>query len=269
MSPIRKRVSLVIPAYNEERHLRACLEAVAAQTVAPFEVIVVDNNSTDGTAAIARSFPFVRVLPEKRQGRVFARDRGFNAAQGEIIGRIDADTMLPKNWVAHLTAFYEKPTHAHSAWTGGSYIYNARLPRFQGWLQGQVAFRWNRLLMGHYILYGSNMAVPRSVWQAVRSKVCRRTDIHEDLDLAIHLHQLRYPITFHESVRVGVYIRRILERRNDLLPNLMLWPQTLRTHGNPMWVFGWLGAVLLWFLSPIELLMDGCARLAGRPSLRR
>src|SRR5579885_2506952 len=93
------RISLVIPAHNEESHLAACLDAVAAQTVRPFEVIVVDNNSSDATAEVARSYSFVRVVREPRQGLAFARDAGFDAARGELIGRIDADTLLPPNWV--------------------------------------------------------------------------------------------------------------------------------------------------------------------------
>src|SRR5687767_1835934 len=96
----RLRVSLVIPAYNEESHLRACLDAVAAQTVRPFEVIVVDNNSTDTTVAIARSYSFVAVMHESQQGIVYARNAGFNAARGDIIARIDADTHLSPNWIA-------------------------------------------------------------------------------------------------------------------------------------------------------------------------
>src|SRR5687768_15841626 len=93
-------LSIIIPAYNEEAHLGACLQAIADQTEPPDEVIVVDNNSTDRTAKIARSFPFVRLLHEKRQGLRATRSRGVTAARGEIIGRIDADTRLGPEWAA-------------------------------------------------------------------------------------------------------------------------------------------------------------------------
>src|SRR5688572_18255306 len=92
-------VSIVIPAFNEESHLRECLESIARQTVQPFEVIVVDNNSTDATAIIAGSFPFATLITEKRQGVMYARDCGFDAACGEIIGRLDADSVIAANWV--------------------------------------------------------------------------------------------------------------------------------------------------------------------------
>src|SRR4051812_42172740 len=99
-------VSIVIPVYNEADQLAACLQAIARQTVRPLEVIVVDNNSTDGTAAIAKRFPFVRLLTEKKQGVVHARNTGFKATRGGIIGRIDADTILPPTWVAQVQTIF-------------------------------------------------------------------------------------------------------------------------------------------------------------------
>src|SRR5689334_13492261 len=96
------RVSFVIPVYNEAEQIADCLQAIAQQTVAPFEVLVIDNNSNDGTAAVAANFPFVKVLRERRQGVVYARDRGCNAAKGDIIARIDADTIISEDWVETL-----------------------------------------------------------------------------------------------------------------------------------------------------------------------
>src|SRR4051812_24373156 len=104
------KTSIVIPVYNEAERLAACLRSIANQAVTPDEVIVVNNNSNDGTAAIARSFDFVRLLSEPRQGVVHARNRGFNAAHGDIIGRIDADTLLPRNWVSQVQSIFNDPT---------------------------------------------------------------------------------------------------------------------------------------------------------------
>ena len=88
-------LSIVIPAYNEENYLRACLDSIAAQTVMPDKVIVVDNNSTDKTVALARSYDFVTLVHERQQHQSFAQATGFNLASSDIIGRIDADSILP------------------------------------------------------------------------------------------------------------------------------------------------------------------------------
>jgi len=242
-------LSLVIPAYNEENHLRACLDAIAIQTVMPDEVIVVDNNSVDKTAQIARRYPFVTVLKEARQGIAYARDTGFNTARSRLIGRIDADTVLPADWIAQIKDFYRQPGHADKAFTGGCYFYNLRFPHFTGWWQGQIAFRANRLLLGHYILFGSNMAMPKKLWQKVKKDVCHDPHIHEDLDLAIHIHRQGYTVVYHEPLQVGIKMRRVFEDRDQLWENMLWWPRTLRRHGLKSWILGWLGAVLLYACS--------------------
>lgn len=257
-------VSIVIPAYNEEDHLRACLLSIQQQTVQPAEVIVVDNNSTDATVSIAAEFPFARTVNEKQQGIFYARNAGFEAATSDIIGRIDADTVLPPDWVERVVAFYEDPPHQDHAFTGGAYFYNVPLRWLSSWVLDQVAFRMNRVLMGHYIVHGSNMAFPRKLWVAVRDQVCARTDIHEDLDLAIHLHRAGFPITYHSSLRVGLMMRRVFENAGDRWGNLRLWPQTLRVHGLRTWVLGYAGAMIVQAMSPLMYVLDVCRRIAQR-----
>lgn len=260
-------LSLIIPAYNEARHLMACLDAVAAQTEAPDEVLVIDNNSTDDTAKIAKSYPFVTLVNEKRQGILFARNTGFDRATGYIIGRIDADTIIPEGWVHYVKRFYGDPKHVDNALTGGGYFYNVVFPprKIGGWMHSQVALRFNRFLMGHYILWGSNMAITAGQWQRVRGDVCMRTDIHEDLDLAIHLHRLGYEITYRAGLRVGVIMRRVFADRQALHENMMWWPRSLKAHDNPRWVMGWIGAHALFFgsylLWPINLAIKKVRRL--------
>lgn len=248
----RIHVSIVIPAYNEERYIGSCLDSIAKQTTKPFEVIVVDNNSTDNTVKIAKSYPFVRVIREPKQGRVFARDAGFNTAKGTIIGRIDADTILPPHWVRYVGSFYQNPNHINTALTGGCYFYNVAIPRIQGWFQGQIAFRWNKVLLGHYILFGSNMAMPLTMWRVVRDSVCDRNDQHEDLDLAIHVDEAGYSIAFHEGLKVGVRMNGAVIPAKQHLSYMMWWPNTLRFHGRWTWIFGWFGAVILWGMTPLQ-----------------
>lgn len=88
------RVSVVIPCYNGSKFLRETLESALAQTHPPLEVIVVDDGSTDDSAAIAESFdPPVRVIRQENQGESVARNRGMDEARGDWIAFLDADDL--------------------------------------------------------------------------------------------------------------------------------------------------------------------------------
>jgi glycosyltransferase involved in cell wall biosynthesis len=89
-------VSVVIPVFNGERFLREAVQSVLAQKFSPIEIIIVDDGSTDGTAAVARSFPeTVRYLHQTNQGPAAARNRGIEHAQGSLIAFADADDLWP------------------------------------------------------------------------------------------------------------------------------------------------------------------------------
>lgn len=85
-------ISIIIPAYNEQRLLKSCIEALLPQLQGNYEIIAVNNNSTDNTVAIARSMGTrVRVVDEPRQGISYARSHGFDSARNDILARIDAE----------------------------------------------------------------------------------------------------------------------------------------------------------------------------------
>jgi glycosyltransferase involved in cell wall biosynthesis len=104
------RFSVVVPAYNEAEFLGSCLDSLLAQDFRdPFEIIVVDNNSTDGTADVARSRG-VRVVAEPAPGVCAARQCGTTAARGEIVVSTDADTTFAADWLTRIDrAFREDP----------------------------------------------------------------------------------------------------------------------------------------------------------------
>ncbi|HSX17699.1 MAG TPA: glycosyltransferase family 2 protein [Patescibacteria group bacterium] len=264
----RLRVSIVIPAYNEERHLVACLDAIAAQSTPVLEAIVVDNNSTDKTAEIALRYPFVRVVHERRQGRVFARNAGFNAARGDIIGRIDADIRLPSNWVDYIENFYADETNRRQAWSGRGYFYNVRMPHLVSWAYALLAFRLNILLIGHTTLWGSNMAITKAQWQQVHGTVHLRNDIHEDLDLTIHLHDAGFGITYDRNITTNAHMRRVRTNRDELWEYLQWWPRTLRLHHKWTWPICWFfGAFLLYGATYVLVLAEWLARRTGKQPL--
>ncbi len=92
----------MIPAYNEEHYLPACLESILAQTGSlgdQVEIIVVNNASSDRTREVALSYPGVTVVDEVRKGLPWARQAGFAASSGELIANVDSDSRLTPGWV--------------------------------------------------------------------------------------------------------------------------------------------------------------------------
>ena len=90
---MRPIASFLVPAYNEERHIGKCVDSLIAQTVPDFEVIIVDDGSTDNTPAILRKYKDsrIRVYRQNNLGRAEARNRALCLSKGEYIALQDAD----------------------------------------------------------------------------------------------------------------------------------------------------------------------------------
>ena len=107
MTPL---VSILIPAYNSERWIAETLESALGQTWARREIIVVDDGSQDGTAALARQFASrgVRVVTQENQGAAAARNQAYSLCQGDYIQWLDADDLLSPDKVARQVAAAER-----------------------------------------------------------------------------------------------------------------------------------------------------------------
>lgn len=220
--------TIVVPVYNEQECIRNCLDAIAAQTDRPDEVIVVDNNSTDDTVPIAQSYDFVTVIREKQQGIVFARNAGFNTAKGDIIGRIDADSIIDRDWVARVKrTFMEQPEI--DAITGDCYFYDFPLPRLTKALHHFIYYSLQRVILGANPLWGSNMAIRRQAWRDVRALCCE--DKNEDIDLSIHLAEDGKKIRRNVRMIAQVSLRRGNIAPLELFNYLKPWPLTYWHNG--------------------------------------
>jgi glycosyltransferase involved in cell wall biosynthesis len=108
------RVSVVMPTYNRRDTILRAVESVRAQSFGDFELVVVDDGSTDGThelfeggAGIARIDPRVRLIRQANQGVGGARNTAMTAARGELIAFLDSDDAWPAHHLALATAFFD------------------------------------------------------------------------------------------------------------------------------------------------------------------
>ncbi len=222
-------VSIIIPVYNEQDYLVHCLDSIAAQTVRPNEVLIVDNNSTDDTVAIARTYPFVRVLSEKKQGVVFARNRGFNAAKSELLARIDADTQLPKDWVKQVRAVM-RPTKIAAA-TGPVSYFDQLAPARNYALDHFIRKTLYVRAPTAPFLFGTNMVIRKSAWDSVKKLVCHTPDVHEDIDLAVHLYTQGLQIAYDKRMLAATSSRRWDDSPRQFAYYMKVFRDSWRVHG--------------------------------------
>ncbi|REE04286.1 glycosyltransferase family 2 protein [Citricoccus muralis] len=187
-APKRELVSVVIPARDDAVLLDRCLRALAQQTVAPAEVIVVDNASEDTTAAVA-AFHGARVLVEPTVGIWAAAATGYDAAEAPVIARLDADSLPRPDWVEQITEAMAQRPEAAAVTGWGRFV---DLPRLIG-IPAAAVYLGAYYALGYAAsarapLWGSNMAIRRSVWREVRGRVHRtEREVHDDMDLALAL----------------------------------------------------------------------------------
>ncbi len=178
------RISLVIPAYNEAAYIGACLDAALTNSGGKlFEIIVIDNASTDNTAVIAGSRPGVRVVREEKKGLTKARERGFREAGGDILWYVDADTKIPAGWLERLVKEFVSDEHL-ACFSGPHRYYD--IPRWQTWL---VTLYWYGLGMPMYwfagfMVAGCNFAIRRDVLEKMGGFDTAIEFYGEDTDIA-------------------------------------------------------------------------------------
>ena len=97
------KISVIIPVYNEEKHIAQCLQSLNNQTLKPLEIIRVDDGSTDSTFSKIENFDLV-VIRQDHSGTGTARNLGANKSRGEILVFVDADMEFDQNFLKDLTA---------------------------------------------------------------------------------------------------------------------------------------------------------------------
>ncbi len=135
-------ISVIVPAFNEEKLIAGCLESLTNQDYSDeYEIIVVDNGSTDKTNAIARTFR-VRIVPGREKKSVFyARQVGADAAKGDILVQADGDTVYPRDWLTRIAQHFAR--HPEVVAIAGRFYY--RDPPFWHKIEYWLRHRFNNL----------------------------------------------------------------------------------------------------------------------------
>lgn len=219
MDACPRAISVVIPARNDADKLDACLDALQRQTRPPDEVIVVDNASTDATGEVARRRR-ARCLTEPRLGIAPAASTGYDAATGDLIARLDADSVPDPDWLERVEAAYAADP-ALDVLTGPGHF--PSLPRALAAIADVLYMRSYFVVFGRMLgrppVFGSNFAMTRATWEEVRSRVHREDgEVHDDLDLSMVLpdgcrvvldDSLRMPVSARPFASPAGILRRI------------------------------------------------------------
>ena len=162
------KISIVVPARNEENYIAKCLESLKDQTyTGEYEILLINNGSTDKTAEIARSFG-IRVIDAFEKKSVFyARQVGAEAADGDIIVQADGDTLYPRRWLEKIAKKFENNPKAVAF--SGRFLYREKFAwafvelNVRNWLNNISAALFGR----PFLVCGATFAFRKSAFNAV------------------------------------------------------------------------------------------------------
>jgi glycosyltransferase involved in cell wall biosynthesis len=203
MPQSKPALSVVVPLYNKRETIAACLASVARQTLGDFEVVVVDDGSTDGGAEVVRDFgdPRIRVVSQANGGVSAARNRGIAEARAEVVALLDADDEWEPDHLAALAELAARFPDAGMYATGVRRIDGrgprtdvfATLPQETGLIEDFFAAPEEGVPLAP-----SSVAVRKSAVAAVGG-FAQGEPMGEDLDMWVRI-ALRYPVACSRAV---------------------------------------------------------------------
>jgi glycosyltransferase involved in cell wall biosynthesis len=199
-------VSVIVCSYNGARTLAACLDSLGKLNYPDYEVILVDDGSTDDTAYIAAQFPRVRYIYQTNHGLSHARNTGAAAATGEVLAYTDSDCMVDVDWLYYLIGTLVSGDYAG---VGGPNV----TPPAQNWIQACVAAAPggpSHVLLTDTIaehIPGCNMAFYRWTFETVGGFDAEYHKAGDDVDFCWRVQQAGWVIAFSPTAIVWHYRR--------------------------------------------------------------
>ena len=209
------RLSFVIPAYNEEAYLPACLESILEQTQeleGSVEILVVNNASTDRTREVALQHPGVKLVDEPRKGITFARQAGFAVSTGELIANVDSDARLTPGWVKRVLAAFDSDPKLVAF--SGPLVYYDQTPAQRIGVQffytiAYVIYGFNRyILRAGSMVQGGNFVVRRDALEQIGGFNTAIAFYGEDTDIARRMNSVGN-VKFTSKLKIFSSARRL------------------------------------------------------------
>jgi glycosyltransferase involved in cell wall biosynthesis len=220
------RVSLIIPAYNEEEYLPGCLDSVMRYGRDAFaEIVVVDNASTDRTAEIATSYG-VKVVHEPKKGLPSAREAGRLASNGDLLAYIDADCRLHAKWLPMALKIFASQPEVVSV-SGPARYWDASkwqqiILGISWWLSSPLMYR----IVG-YMIFGAHFVVRKDALEKIGGFNTAISFYGEDTDLARRLSKFGrtvYRMDFFIYSSARRFTKEGIFKANFIYTMNFLWP---------------------------------------------
>ena len=173
MSPHNPTVSVIVPVYNVERYVVQTLQSILAQTYTDFELIVVDDGSTDNSLDICRTFndKRVRIVQQANRGLAGARNTGIRQAQGEYLAFLDSDDLWQPNKLACHVEHLAKSPQVGVSFSRSSFIDDDGHPLGIHQMPKLTDITPGYLFCRNPISNGSTPVIRRAVLEAIRFQV--------------------------------------------------------------------------------------------------
>jgi len=191
--------SIIIPLYNRPQEIKELLETLTRQTYTRFEVLVIEDGSTNDAAAIVQSFTNrldVKYFVKPNSGQGFSHNYGFERAQGDYFIVFDSDCLIPPDYLeivmhsleANYLDAYGGPDDAHPSFTSvqKAISYSMTSPFTTGGIRG------NKKGVGQFHPRSFNMGISRKVWETAGGYLITR--LGEDIEYSIRIHSMGFKI---------------------------------------------------------------------------